>query len=176
MTRKYPDDAVLIGADAFESFGCGDERVNEYGWLFARIGGVHRDCGPVDISNHRAVVRELERLDPEQEHWGILHASHWAVGWYDHVIVDPTWEAGVKELTEMRNALESYPILDEMLWSAVEAEMHDEGSCRDGECSYCDHNREQHRYQKEDRKKCWGHCFDCDEEKRNAEDEEDEDA
>lgn len=135
----------LIDHRKVRDFGTCDERLTEQGWRMASIGGTHRDADTVDASNHRVLVAMLAKLDPDEEHHGIMHCGHWAVGWYDHVLIDPTCDALVQCIGECVAALDSYPILSDDDHSALECELHDDGVCGE-HCGPCEGERQSHRY------------------------------
>jgi len=125
---------VLKRYEDIPNFACSDKRVTEQGWRFALVGGVHRDSGVVDRCNHDEIVAQLRAADPDETGWDILGASHWAVGWYDHIIVDPTRADLVKILQECAAALASYLILNDTRHAEMESALRDAqwpGICQD---------------------------------------------
>jgi hypothetical protein len=140
---------LLLSPSDFRDFGCADERVNEQGWKIVSIGGTHRDADVLTQSNHRVILRELAKLDPDEDAHGVMHAGHWAVGWVDHILVDPAREDLVKVLTEFESALSDYPIADEWDHSELELGWHDEGRCGD-HCAHCEYEREDARHVHDD--------------------------
>lgn len=110
--------------------------LHDGGWtLFP--GGIHRDSGPLDESNHAIILRQLcdvAHLDPmeaiayigtdsTQEHYektgarfGLAHFRHWAVGWVDEVLIDREWANGINLRTVIARRLDTYPVLDEDDW------------------------------------------------------------
>lgn len=136
----------LAEARKVPSFATSDERLRSGGWMIALIGGTHRDADSVAQSNHEVLCERLTAADPEggaggSEHWDVLRCSHWAVGWCDHVIVDPTNEAVMRVIAECGAALADYPILSDDHHSTLEHEWHEEGKCGEGcsfeHCSQC---------------------------------------
>lgn len=148
-------DKITIKARDIRDFGTCDERLTRGTWEIALIGGNHRDADAVDESNARVILRELAKVDPEQNAHDTLGCSHWAVGWYDHLIVDVTNAAVMQVLRECADAIASYPLLDEHDHSALECERHDDGQC-DEHCSLCECDRERHR-----NGECEDGCEDC---------------
>jgi hypothetical protein len=71
----------------------------------------HRDSDTLTRANFDAM---LERLGGEDEAAGVIvtHASHWAVGWVETILVHKDSDK-VAELQEMMNELEEYAVLDE---------------------------------------------------------------
>lgn len=154
---RLPNFEVTIQADKIPDFGTSDDRIREQGWEIALVGSVNRDSALVDRCNHRAIVAELERVDPDQTGWGIMHCSHWAVGWIDHLLVDPTREDLIVLLGECMSALADYPILSDDLHSQMECEEHAAGRCEDG-CSQCEWDAQEHAAGR-----CEDHCKRCEE-------------
>lgn len=79
-----------------------------------------RDSSAVEKSNAAALVSTLERLYPDDkgETWDVTHASHWAVGWADHLSFVPADETGAPSailafMHLWNDALSDYPIADE---------------------------------------------------------------
>ena len=132
---------LTIAARDVRSFATSDERLNRGGWEMALVGGVHRDSDAIDQSNARVLLRRLAAVDPDDTAHDTMRASHWAVGWYDHLIVDPSNAAVMAVLADAREELDGYPILDEMDWSDLECELHADGACGEG-CSHCEDERD----------------------------------
>ncbi len=116
-------DNLTIPASKVPNFGTSDERLTDDGWEMALIGGVHRDSDALDRSNARVLQARLAKVDPDNEGWDTMRVSHWAVGWYEHLIVDPGHAAVMQVLANAREAMEVYPALDEMDWSELAHEM-----------------------------------------------------
>jgi hypothetical protein len=128
---------VLVNYLTIPDFGTHDVRLRDLGWHVATIGTTHRDADTVTHSNHRTLVKILSEIDPDEEFHGLMHCGHWAVGWMDHIVVDPKHSPLVAKLQKCAKALEEYPILSEDDHSALECELHDSGNC--GEyCSLCE--------------------------------------
>lgn len=106
-------------------------------WEMALIGGTHRDCDLIAKCNAEVIREELARVDPEGTAHDVMHCGHWAVGWYDHLIVDPSHAGVMQVLAECAEALADYPILSDDRHSAMECEAHDAGEC-DEHCSLCE--------------------------------------
>ena len=86
--------------------------------------GRHRDSDIVANSNFDAA---LEMLGGEREPNVIVeHASHWAVGWVDVILVHKNAKKKVAILQEIMDKIEDYPVLDEDDWSQKEMEAYDE--------------------------------------------------
>jgi hypothetical protein len=83
-------------------------------WGFAPF-GMHRDSDLLTQSNFAFVVRELRRVSGKSVE--VMHTSHWAVGWYDHVMVRTTAPKTMEKLLELYERHDNYPVLDEEdLW------------------------------------------------------------
>jgi hypothetical protein len=136
---SYQDAARSVMQDyrKVRDFGTSDARLTEKGWQMLLICGTHRDADTVAESNHRTLVKMLSEVDPDEEHHGVMHCGHWAVGWYDHVLVDPNCDAVMRVVGESAAALADYPILSDDDHSALEMEQHDAGECGEG-CSLCE--------------------------------------
>lgn len=89
---------------------------------------MHRDSDALDRSNFEVAQTRLAEVaatlpadDEPDMGWVTIHrASHWAVGWIEYI-----WVADTPKLAEaalaMLNALEQYPVLDEMHLSELES-------------------------------------------------------
>lgn len=134
---KTLDHSVTIPYTKLESFGTSDHRLRDLGWQIVAIGSVHRDSDTVAQSNHTVLCELLEKIDPNQDHWGLLQCNHWAVGWIDHIIVDTEHTELMQEIRECDNALADYPILSDDHHSQLEFDLHCDDSCG-SDCSLCD--------------------------------------
>jgi hypothetical protein len=132
---------LTIAAHNVRNFACSEPRLNDDGWEMALVGGAHRDSDAVDKSNARVLAARLLKVDPDGLAHDYMRASHWAVGWYEHLIVDPSNAAVMAVLAAARESLDDYPILDELDWSDLECEMHADGQCYEG-CSHCEIDHE----------------------------------
>jgi hypothetical protein len=110
-------------ADKVGSYAYWGERGD---WLIAAA--VHRDSDCLCRSNFRCVERALKSL-PEVKGWSgeftpvaVERFTHWAVGWVDYLVVDPSCSAAVAETERIREALEDYPVVDEEDFSNLEHE------------------------------------------------------
>lgn len=88
---------------AAQFFDSEDPRRN---WLVVPV-GQNRDSRELETSNFAAA---LEILGGESETVEVHRFGHWACGWYEIIIVDPSREA---EVEAIENRLENYPVLDE---------------------------------------------------------------
>lgn len=87
-------------------------------WLIAAA--VHRDSDTLSRSNWISFGKALEAMAPVTQGWIIERFHHWAVGWIDYLIIDPSCTALVAEAERLRASLEDYPVLDEEHWSQLE--------------------------------------------------------
>ena len=87
----------------------------------------HRDSGILDKSNALALKRYLKKDPSLADDWEIASASHWAVGWVEHIsfrVVDPDGSPSriFRVITAWFNALSDYPVADDSLYSEMEME------------------------------------------------------
>lgn len=78
-----------------------------------------RDSDLMEESNADALIKWLESKTELEDLWQIQNASHWAVGWVDHLsfrvlnddgtVCDPM----VNFILEWKNKIDDYPLLDE---------------------------------------------------------------
>jgi len=130
ITPEMIRDALTMPAD----FGLSSsaDHYDEIGETWA-LGPIieTRDSSLHDRANRIALIRYLESIPELADDWTITHASHWAVGWVDHLsyrVLDADGEPSrmFRELAVWSNALESYCIADETLLSEMEAEAESE--------------------------------------------------
>lgn len=108
-------------------------------WEMALIGGVHRDSGALDQSNAQVLQAWLAEVDPNKTAWDTMHCGHWAVGWYDHLIVDPSNAAVMAVLQSAADSLADYPVLSDDHLSELEYKLHADGNCAsDCHMPHCD--------------------------------------
>lgn len=88
-------------------------------WGFAPIGR-HRDSDLLTLSNFDTALAILRKVSGKSVE--VMHTSHWAVGWYDHVMVRVTAKKTMQALLEICDRLDNYPVLDEEDWSMREYE------------------------------------------------------
>jgi hypothetical protein len=88
----------------------------------------HRDSGILDESNYELILQELRALIPESWEGDSdpqceapchdFRASHWAVGWLEHIIVKASApEDMIIRAAEIIEALDDYPVYNEMDYS-----------------------------------------------------------
>lgn len=85
-------------------------------WLVTGIGR-NRDSRLLDRVNFDSACARLERAGVEHT---VKRAGHWAVGWVEDLVIRVGDERAIAAVTEIRDALENYPILDEEAYSAAE--------------------------------------------------------
>jgi hypothetical protein len=90
-------------------------------WL--AVASVHRDADILEQSNFAAFTAAL---GGESEHVAIERASHWAVGWVDRLIIDPTASNVVAKAESLAARLEDYPVIDDDDFSRREWEARSE--------------------------------------------------
>jgi hypothetical protein len=130
--------ALTIKARDVRCFATSDERLTTGGWEMALIGGYHRDSTALDVANAQELLARLKVADPRGRYHDTMRASHWAVGWYEHLIVNPRSKRVMAVLREAKEQLEGYPVLSDDRLSAVEAEWHFDERC--GEDCPFDHD------------------------------------
>jgi hypothetical protein len=131
----------LVEARKIPSFGTSDERLRDGGWWVVTICSTNRDADALTEANHLALANILDAVDPDGAHHDVMHASHWGVGWCDQFIIDPTHEPTARAVAEAGCALSDYPVLNESLYSDIEARRHEDERCDEG-CSHCEHERD----------------------------------
>lgn len=93
-------------------------------WGFTGI-DVHRDSDALDRSNFDVISKDLlARFPVDCE---VMHASHWAVGWVDQLLVKWTSKTGVITLAglavlEWQDTLSDYPVADEDHYFELDSE------------------------------------------------------
>lgn len=99
----------------------------DYSGTHALVASTHRDAGSVTRANWRTWIGILEPyMTPTDEGDApvLIHgASHWAVGWYDEILIskDAPTEA-LEAVADGLRALADYPVLSDDELSAVELE------------------------------------------------------
>lgn len=95
----------------------------------------HRDDDVAGKANWDVMLEQLnERFGKAGEKWEVMHASHWAVGWADQIILPVVEVVAIDDFgdavyavteqfawaLEIKGALEEYPLLDETRYSEME--------------------------------------------------------
>lgn len=114
MTTAEFADSMLKRPRDFGYFGDLDLTV----WGFSPF-GVHRDSDALSRSNWRVISEDLCWRFPESTE--VMHTSHWACGWYDHLMLLTTDTEALEAALEWVERLESYPVADELDWSDLES-------------------------------------------------------
>lgn len=86
-------------------------------WFVAA--GQHRDSDALERSNFRSL---LKRLGGESDTVAIERENHWAVGWVEHLLINPEDVKRVAIAEKTREELEDYPVVDEEDFSNLEHE------------------------------------------------------
>lgn len=86
-------------------------------WLIAYA--QHRDSDTITRTNWAAFI---DALGGESDTVAIERSSHWAVGWVEYLVINPDDTEKVKIAEELRERIETYPVLDEFALSALEHE------------------------------------------------------
>lgn len=81
-------------------------------WLIAV--GQHRNSDALERSNFRSFLR---MMGGEGDTIAIERESHWAVGWVEHLLIDPT---DAQRVQAAEAILADYPIVDEKDFSHLE--------------------------------------------------------
>lgn len=87
-------------------------------WVIAPV-GQNRDSNELDQSNFAAA---LELLGGESDTVEVHRFGHWAVGWFEILIVDQADAKRISILDDIARRLDDYPVLDESDWSRREYE------------------------------------------------------
>lgn len=121
-TQREAEAAVEETAETPDFAYTGDIPLGE---TWAMVFAKHRDSGLLDESNYDSVFDDLKSRFPADV--DAFRASHWAVGWIDHVAVRMldrrgcVTRAGVAAL-EWKGRLDDYPVADEEDYSRREYE------------------------------------------------------
>ena len=78
-----------------------------------------RDSGPLDKSNFKEALRVL---GGESDTVQIHRFGHWACGWYELLLIDPSDMERVAIGEEIERRLENYPVLNEEDYSQRETD------------------------------------------------------
>lgn len=96
-----------------------DDEDNDRSLWFVMPVGRNRDSQPFAEVNFKAF---LEELGGESETVEVHRFGHWACGWFEILIVDPSDETAMEKAYDLARALENYPILDEEALTEAEHE------------------------------------------------------
>jgi len=120
--QKWADEAIATTA-ALPNFAYrGDKPL---GKTWAIVMTKSRDSGLLEQSNFEKAREQL--AEEHEEDVDVERASHWAVGWVDHLMVRVLDRKGkatpaAKTFLEIKHALDDYPVLDEEVYSKREYE------------------------------------------------------
>jgi len=70
-------------------------------------------CRDSEILSNSNFESALSALGGESEYVGVERSSHWAVGWVEYLVIDPSQAELVKQAEGIQSQLEDYPIFDE---------------------------------------------------------------
>ena len=91
---------------------------DQQAWYVAPV-AKNRDSGALARANFDAT---LKALGGESETVEVHRFGHWANGWFEIIIINPSQEPTVKLAQEISDSLEDYPIVCEELFSQYEDE------------------------------------------------------
>jgi hypothetical protein len=101
-------------------------------WIVAAT--KHRDSDAIQRSNYDYIHTELLERITKAGHTGkqrdiirVEDFSHWAVGWVHYLLVNPEYPDLTNLVESYHERLESYPILDEDLYSTYDLEDNPQG-------------------------------------------------
>lgn len=86
-------------------------------WIVAPIQRNRDTSSALSLSNWKSMI---ESLGGESDSVEIHRFGHWACGWFEIVLVSPDRS---DEISELKNSLDSYPILDEDDYYREESEL-----------------------------------------------------
>lgn len=89
---------------------------------FYQVLGHTRDSETLEESNWIGFLRDHPENFDEETNKGILVArfGHWGCGWFELILVHETDFELLKEMDELREALDDYPVYDDELFSQME--------------------------------------------------------
>ena len=90
----------------FDKKGIGADFDNR-NWLVSPI-QLNRDSNLLDQSNFTCFTQALQELEPEGDHWQIHRFGHWAVGWFEILILNPEASEVLNKALEIMESLETY--------------------------------------------------------------------
>ena len=101
-------------------------------WIVAAT--KHRDSDAIQRSNydyiHTQLLERIIEAGQTKNQRDIIRVedfSHWAVGWVHYLLVNPEYTDFIALVKSYHERLESYPILDEDLYSAYDLEDNPQG-------------------------------------------------
>lgn len=108
-SKFRPTDLDIAG------LGCPDQQ----DWLVAPV-SVNRDSGPLERSNWRIVLQDLESYDTGED-LQVHRFGHWGPGWFEIILIRPGTKCA-KIAEQWENALADYPVACESDYSELEYE------------------------------------------------------
>lgn len=87
-------------------------------WLVAM--GRHRDSDILTNCNWDVFKKMLDTCG--EDAYIVENESHWAVGWVEHILINPANEAAMKMADDVEKQLNDYPVLDDEAFSQAEQE------------------------------------------------------
>jgi hypothetical protein len=92
-------------------------------WLVAM--GRHRDSDILTRCNWAVFIEMLTNLGIDDA-FIVENESHWAVGWVEHVLINPNCPEAVALAEKVQDDIDAYPILDECKFSEMEMEEYEQ--------------------------------------------------
>jgi len=108
------------GLDSWDNY-IGDRSFKDW-YLCA---GHSRDSSILEESNYQRILEDLI-ADFGEDSIEIHSVNHWACGWIEEILIDPTNRALIERVEEIREDLESYCIYDEIDYYEKESEAKEE--------------------------------------------------
>lgn len=84
--------------------------------------GQTRDSDTIEESNFRVAVASLAAIDPDEQDHEVHRFGHWACGWIEEIATRPGSPCDVLA-NELRESIDSYPILNEHDHSQLECDL-----------------------------------------------------
>lgn len=97
------------GIDNYSNFGRHGFELDDWAIVYSRT----RDSSCLDNSNFDAA---LTALGGESDTVQIHSFNHWAVGWIEHIFVDPASKEKMEIAESIQSQLSDYPVLNEEDW------------------------------------------------------------
>lgn len=101
--------------DSSANFMGNDELINNMLVFLSR----NRDSGLLDNSNFES---GLKALGGESKEVQVHRFGHWACGWFELILIEPTANDKIALCEDMLNALSDYPVIDENDYYTRESE------------------------------------------------------
>ena len=111
--RTYDQAMKSGGLDSYGNF-IGDMEDQKH---FYMVAGQSRDSSTLERSNFECFLSELGgESDTVQVH----RFGHWAVGWIEEILIDPTDTTAVDKARSILAALDNYPVVNEDHFSELQ--------------------------------------------------------